>query len=408
MGNLIQVLLSSIKAKITPIWTKIKLFTNISFLRTRVFTKIRKFFASIFNVKPKDKKDYYGIGRWLVSKRLAFALVVIVGLLSLYYIFLVNPPSIFKSDDGIKTYKYNSIPLRFTKGKVRIKAKSGYVAYEGEVLKGYAEGHGKLMDRDGDKVYEGAFVKSKYEGVGTRYYKSGQILYQGEFADNEFNGKGILYRANGAKEYDGTFLDGMKDGEGILCDNAGNPVFTGNFRKDALLYTDFLGKTTAEGSKIYTGKATVFADNSYFVLSMPDISGVYVASATADTIEDGTEIEGVYVLKGAFEFGGEKYTRISEIKEIFGEPIYEGNSYITMPEAVCIDLLNQEKVTFNGPPELVAKYSFDDYAQITSYNYDYMIYLYAFDFEGVKYTFFTSQRNGDFSMYMMELSEEGN
>ena len=50
MGNLFQVLINALKAKIIPIWTRIKLWTNISFIRTKVFTKIRILFSELFNI----------------------------------------------------------------------------------------------------------------------------------------------------------------------------------------------------------------------------------------------------------------------------------------------------------------------------------------------------------------------
>ena len=136
------------KARITPILTKIKLYTKPSFILTRLTELIKSFFTKTLNVKPRDKDDYYTIGRWMVSKKLAFAVVIIVGVLSFMYVYSswsgLFPGS---KNDGIKTYDYNDILLKFTKGTVRIKGKSGYLAYEGDVSSGACNGQGTLMNR---------------------------------------------------------------------------------------------------------------------------------------------------------------------------------------------------------------------------------------------------------------------
>ena len=45
--NLFKVLITSAKAKVTPLVTKVKLWTSWNFIRTRVISKIRDFFASL-------------------------------------------------------------------------------------------------------------------------------------------------------------------------------------------------------------------------------------------------------------------------------------------------------------------------------------------------------------------------
>ena len=128
--NIFQILIQSIKARITPILTKIKLFTKPSFILTRITEFIKTFFTKTLNVKPRNKDDYYTIGNWMVSKKLAFAVVIIVGVLSFVYIYS-SWSGLFpgRKNDGIKTYDYNDVLLKFTKGNVRIRGKSGYIAY---------------------------------------------------------------------------------------------------------------------------------------------------------------------------------------------------------------------------------------------------------------------------------------
>ena len=98
-NNLFSVLLATIKAKITPIVTKLKYWLSPTFWRAQVLTKLREFLSRVFAVRPRHKRDYYGFFGWLVSRRLAHAVVIAVGLLSLAYLLFVNP--IFRLAEGI-------------------------------------------------------------------------------------------------------------------------------------------------------------------------------------------------------------------------------------------------------------------------------------------------------------------
>ena len=89
MNDLLSVLLSTLKARITPIWTKLKYWTSWNFIKTKILTKIRNFLTTIFQVKPKDKDDYYPIFGWLISKKLARAIVIVVGILCVCYFALI-------------------------------------------------------------------------------------------------------------------------------------------------------------------------------------------------------------------------------------------------------------------------------------------------------------------------------
>ena len=183
--NLFRVLLASIKAKVTPFVTKVKMWTSWNFIRTRVITKIRDFFTSLLDVKPRHKKDYYSVFGWLVSRRLAMAVVVAVGVLSLYYLFSVQKTLTSARTEGIKTYDYDSIMLRFAEERVRIRGKSGYLAYEGDVKNGSVTGYGTLYNREGVVVYQGNFDKNRYQGNGTRYYDNGTLMYTGNFQERQ-------------------------------------------------------------------------------------------------------------------------------------------------------------------------------------------------------------------------------
>lgn len=403
MGNIFLALINTAKAKILPIWTKIKLWTTPSFIKAKILTRIRVFFSSLLNIRPRDEKDYYGVFGWLVSKRLVVALTIVIGLISVYYIVFINPPSIFlQSGTGLKTYDYDSIPLRFTEGEVRILGKSKYIAYEGEVKKGTASGFGTLYGKVGNVVYEGNFQNSMYNGKGNLYYPSGQLQYMGDFVDNEFQGTGTLYREGGSIEYTGTFVDNMKEGNGELFDTSNNKVYQGTFSKDCLLYAELLDKSTIEVSDMYTGKRTAFSNESDFVVHMPDIKSMYHGKRDTNNVDGTITVDSVYVFENQFSFAGTEYKSVYDLKQVLGEIEYEGNTYVTMADATAIYLLNKNGTSFFEPIEGNWVYTFDDAVTVESYDANYTFYLYSFRMDDITYNFYCKDRTGTFAMYCIE------
>ena len=227
-------------------------------------------------------------------------------------------------------------------------------------------------------------------------------MYKGGFQNNLYSGNGELYRTNGALEYMGNFLDGMKEGAGTLYDSGNNEVFVGNFSKDQLLYSDFIGKSTAEANRIYVGDKNIYTGDEYFVVDMADIDAVYYGKQDKANLNDAIMIEGVYVLKNAFEYSGEELDTIAEINQLLGNPIYEGNAYITLPEAVAIHIMNQAGSEFYGEAIRSLEQILADAIVVNEYDYGYSIYIYSYVQDGLRYTFFGKDRSGKFAMYLIE------
>ena len=406
MVNLLKVLFSAIKAKIVPLWTRFKLFTNKTFLQSRVITVIRKFFVKIFNVKPRDKKDYFTFRRWMVSRRLCYAITLALGILSLYFIFVIAKPFGSKSgsSDGYKVYKYNSQLLKLQDGNVKIKAKGGYIAYVGAVKKGYCEGEGSLYNKSGSLVYQGNFSESKYSGKGTLYYASGQAKYIGEFENNLFNGEGTYYRSNGSKEYVGEFVNGKKQGTGSLCDTGNNTVFTGLFSNDSLVYSQILGKKPSEiSSDMYFGSNVIYTYGDQNFIHMADINAMYVNSNSDTSIEEEGNIELMYVLDDSFTYGENVITDIESLTATFGQPDFQGNSYLTVADALAVHLLEEsgsDKLG-NYSSSLEHEALYDEYQEITSYNASQETYIYRYNVDGITYEFYFTSKYGDLFMYSM-------
>lgn len=409
-GSLFSVLISSIKSRFAAIMSKVKLWTSWNYIKSQVIIRIRMFFVKLLDVKPKNKDDYYSIFGWLVSKKLAYSAVIILGVVSIWYIFAVRSSFLgFGNKEGIRTYKYNSIQLRMAKDRVRILGKSGYLAYEGNVAKGFATGEGTLFSPAGYTVYRGNFEKNKFEGEGQSFYPNGAITYEGEFHDNLYDGTGKLYRENGSLYYNGDFTRGLKNGEGRLSAENGKVVFTGQFSNDEIVYSSFLNKSTSEVAEIYTGVRHVWSYDDEYCVYMSDIGAVYCGNPNPDNLEDSVTVDGVYVLNNTLNIGQIKVNSISDVSQIFGDPIYEGSSEVLFSEAVLINLLNRTKPAFFGPVSMVETYPYTDMTQVTSYDDTYVIYLTSFKVGELIYTFYSDDKNNRFSFYSIRAitPEEG-
>lgn len=399
--QLFTILKNTVQRAFVPIITKLRILRSSTSRSVYFRNAVVKFFTKHFSVKPRDKDDYFAVWKWLISKRLVITLLIIIGVVSGFYVTTVNP--IFKREsDGIKSYSYKSVPLRFAKGQVKIRAKSGYVAYIGDVSKGQVEGEGTLYNKDGGMVYTGSFAQNQYNGTGTLYYPEGLVCYEGGFKDNQYNGQGTLYRRNGSKEYTGDFKSGMKDGEGVLYNTGNNQVFSGNFTKDCILYSDFLGKATQDITGMYTGERTIYQDEDWFAVSMNDIDAIYCAKKQEQTLDEQNMIESIYILSDTFLYRGQVYTGVSEIQNAVENLSYDGNSLVTMPEAVAIKKISDKRDSSLDDIELDTEVIYSDVITVNDFESDYAVYLYSFTDNGIQYTFFCADQYGNFDFYLME------
>lgn len=410
MSNLFSTLISTIKAKFTSIWTKLVLFANPTFWRTQVFTRIRQGLNKLFNVRPRHKKDYYTIFRWMVSKKLAFSLVVILGLLCLYFVYLTLPSSLLTSSDSasdsIRTYKYSSIPLKFYEGQVNILAEEGYVAYTGYVADAYCEGTGTLYNENGVKVYAGAFSKSMYNGQGIEYYSDDLPRYVGTFVDNIYQGDGTYYRPTGTLEYEGQFMSGYRSGVGTLYNASSNPIYTGDFLMDDIVYSAFLGKSTAQIATMYTGNTQVYSTDNEYSVSMDEIDAVYSVASGANALDEAWMVDGIYVLQDSFPVEGQRITSINDLTTYFGhQPDYYGTAWVNLSETVATNLLAQDNANLLGKVDITTTSTFDNVYNVSYYDYNFQVYIYTYELDGLLYTFYTTGSGIDsFVMYAIEIT----
>lgn len=388
MGDLLNTFLSSIKYQFSRFLTKFRTITSKTYLKNQVWGKIKLFFTRLFDIKPKNKDDYYGVFRWLVSKRLAYLLVIVIGILSVSFLYNNRTNFLQSEGESVKSYNYSSVLLRFAKGNVRIKGKGGYLAYEGNVEKGRVTGQGKLYDHDEQLLYEGEFNYNAFNGRGKLYYPSGILKYDGSFADNTFEGDGAEYRENGSLLYRGEFKNGLKDGTGTLYDTSGSQIYVGDFQADNLLYSSFIGRTTQEIASIYSGKRLLYEGEDFFNVYLKDIGAIYEGVTNEDALDDSIKVRSIYVLDDCFKTSKGELSTKTDLRNYFGDPLYAGDSIMTQSEAIAISELRKKSGdNYFDNPELVTETLYEDDLMITSYNPDMLVYIESYMYGGLEYTF---------------------
>lgn len=359
----------------------------------------------MLDVKPKHKKDYYGMGRWLVSKRLAFSIVIVLGVVCAVFIFSALPAR-SAGKGSTPTYKYNSVPLKFYEGTVNILAADKHLAYTGSVAKGKVTGNGTLYGSEGSKLYEGAFEENLFNGKGKLFYPGGGLKYEGDFVDNLFQGEGSFYRTTGTLEYSGQHLTGKRSGAGKLFNSSGNPVFTGNFRNDEIIYGELIDKPTSELASMYTGASSVFSTSSEYCVTMDDINAVYSAKDGSNSLDGEWTVDAVYILSGSAVIGNNSYKTIDELTTLMGAADYYGTSWVNLPEAICINTLVNRGSDKLAPVALTSSAELDGVYTVSSYDKNATVYLYTFVYDGLLYTFYCPQAgSNDFLMYSIQVAK---
>ncbi len=401
--NLFQIIFSAIKSRLVGFVAILRQWTSWNFISAKIVTGLRTFFFKLLDVKPKNKDDYYTVFGWMVSKRLAYAAIIIIGALSLWYVLsTLKVFERFGQDGGMRTYNYDSVLLRLASKRVRIRAAKGYIAYEGDVDKGAAEGNGVLYTPEGQVRYDGQFAKSRYEGAGKLNYDNGVLCYQGDFHNNLYEGSGVLYREDGTKEYEGSFSQGLKNGDGKLYDGGGNGIYTGSFAADHIVYSDLLDKAPEDIKVMYTGPTTLYQDGSgtgETVVYLKDIGVMYLGVGDSGALDDTIKSKAVYVLSDTYYAGTRQIKSISDLQSEFGNEVYEGNSVATLPEAIAINKTNERWRTANGRVDMQTSNIYTDDISVDSYDTDYSIYIHSYKKGDLVYSFVGGEGKQTFDFY---------
>ncbi|MCI7125157.1 MAG: hypothetical protein MR935_02985 [Agathobaculum sp.] len=407
MKRIFDTLFSAFRAKATAFWNRVRLLFTLSFWQTKVVAKARQFFSRLFDVRPRDKNDYYPVFRWLVSKRLAYALVISLCVCCLLLLWRVAADLIPRRDAGaVPTYRYDSLLLKFYNGQARVTARDGHVAYVGAVERGAAEGQGSLYNSSDALVYEGMFSNSKYNGTGTLYYPGGGVRYTGNFVDNLYDGMGKDYRANGTLEYEGAYSRGKRMGAGKLYGASGNLIYNGSFRGGAIVFDELLGKTMAEAAQMYIGAQLLYTTESESCIDMREIGVVCGLKDGSNSLEPEWKIDTVFIPRGELLLDGQLCRTVSEAAAQLGLSEYEGETPVLLPEAVVINLLEGDGALRFGRVEMESEAAFEEAITVHSYDRAYLAYIYSFSRDGLLYTFYVDRQNGEqFDFYSIAKAE---
>lgn len=408
MNNLFSIIFANIKRIFSKFVAKLKQLTSLTYLKALFNRTVGKFFTTLFDVKPKNKDDYYTVGNLMIGKKLCLAITVVISALALWYILQRLPAAVssgsVKAQETIPTYKYSSMALKGFNGKANVLAERGYVAYIGDLADGRATGSGTLYGADGGEVYIGEFVENMYDGSGRLFYQGGDLKYDGQFKSNLYNGKGSLYNRGGKMQYNGDFADGLKHGNGTLYDGSVNPIFNGRFYRDVPQYTDFLGKTTADLANAFTGTRKLYTWDSFTCLSYPQLDVMYAVNTQTGDLSGDIKVGMLYVLNEKFTENGSKPLTKDELTQYFGKPIYDGYSFVQFPEIAAItELKTQLSYTgFAGIKKATYEHPYTELYNCTGFDAEGQLYIVTYTENSLVYTFYFEDSTQTYDFYSVE------
>ena len=135
------------------------------------------------------------------------------------------------------------------------------------------------------------------------------------------------------------------------------------------------------------------------VMYLKDINCMYLAQSDGSAADDSSKATQVVVLKDVFRSGTTEASDIQSLKAMLGDPIYEGNSAVILPEAIAINIMNDNRRTINGKVEMDVTEVYSDDIIVNSFDSDYPVYVYSFERGGLVYSFVCRERGGKFAFY---------
>lgn len=332
---------------------------------------------------PKDETDYFPLLRWRIGRKLAFTILAAVILVCLAVILLINPLNFMKNARNYPVFNYDSLLLKFYKGKAGIRADDGHIAYIGKVGKGKAEGRGILYDAEEN------------------------VLYEGNFSDSLYHGKGILYYPGLRKAYEGSFSRGKKHGAGELYNETASLIYKGNFCNDRIVFEELVGLSTAEITKKYQGRQIIYTKDEETAVVMEEIGAVYAAKSGEDSLDGEWKCGGIYVLQGTYETGSTTLQTGQALRTYFGKPEYQGTTNLHTGDAAALEQIRVREGD-RTLPRLRTAEGLQDVYEIKEIDKSYEIYISVYQKDGFRYTFFGKgkEQMDTFLFYLIEKAGE--
>lgn len=169
------------------------------------------------------------------------------------------------------------------------------------------------------------------------------------------------------------------------------------------MYAQLLNKTAEEINKIYTGKQRIYTWNENTIIELEDLAAFYVPKKKENSLEEEARSGMVYVIQDVFVFGNKRIDSLSSLKELLGEPQYEGNTYINMYDAVAVKRCMDYGETITIDFELEYSEIYEEYVQVESFNKEALMYMYMYEIDGINYSFLTEGYSDKFVMYTISV-----
>ena len=140
---------------------------------------------------------------------------------------------------------------------------------------------------------------------------------------------------------------------------------------------------------------------------MEDIEAIYLASADNEALDDSDRIEKIIVLKDSIGYGSNVYSAMGELEQFFDQKLYEGNSIVTLPEAIAINKTTSVTDSPIQKVEIKTEDTFSDYHVVEEYNENYIVSISSYIKDELIYTFVKDGDEQGFLFYTIEAGEGG-
>lgn len=381
-------------------------------LTGQVEDKVASLKEDLFSLDPpKSLKEYYSIGRFMISKRLGNILFTLAILLSIWFIIANFIPNLRlkKKESALgpsleaKSYFYDAHKLKNYTGMVRVFSKKSKAVFEGLLTNGIANGPGVLYDKNGIMVFRGNFENNRFNGEGTTYYEDGTPHYIGGFLDNIYNGSGELRSKNGQPHYVGDFIAGLKNGKGTLYNNSGNAIFDGMFTNDMPNLSSYIGAAMANVSNVFLGEKLLYNSDNKVMISYPEVDCVLVADKKQNSVDEVGTVRKIFVMAPSYYPGTSAEDNRLDLGNIFPHNFLNGFTNVCDEEMSVIDIMRQKGIRNFKDYKSVEKEMITDGAfNLKESMSDGELYISKYKINGFIYTFYFTKLDGPYVFYSIE------
>ena len=139
---------------------------------------------------------------------------------------------------------------------------------------------------------------------------------------------------------------------------------------------------------------------------MENIDAMYLAKSDRESLDDANRIQKILVLKDFLSYGNNSYSSIGDLEQFFEQKVYEGNSSVTLAEAIAI---NKGADITDSPIQKVSlktEETFRDYCLVVDFDEYYIVAVSSYYKDGLIYTFVKDGDEQGFLFYTIEAEEE--